>query len=140
MRFARRMFVAAAEQLVDGTPVVRVMGEVDLATVPALEEALLGAERQPHGRVIIDLAGCTFLDSTGLTALIGIRERLERSNRRLALALCTTEVRRVLQVTGLDERFEIYPSLGAAWTATATAMPSEREPQTDLAATREHSG
>ena len=48
-RFAGRMFVAAAEQLVDGTPVVRVMGEVDLATVPALEEALLGVERQPHG-------------------------------------------------------------------------------------------
>ena len=82
--------------------------------------------------MIVDLAGCTFLDSTGLRALVGIRERLERSNRRLALVLCTPGALRILQVTGFDERFEIYPSLGAAWTAMATAMPSAREPKPTL--------
>jgi anti-sigma B factor antagonist len=140
-RFARRMFVAATEQLDNGTAVVRVSGEVDLATVPALEQALLGVERQPHGRVIVDLGCCTFLDSTGLRALVGIRERLERSNRRLALVLYTPGALRILQVTGLDERFEIYPSLGAASTAMATAMRAVgKGTQTDPAATREHSG
>ena len=116
-RFTSRMFVAATEQLDNGTPVVRVMGEVDLATVPALEEALLGVSDDRVGAVIVDLTGCTFLDSSGIRALIGTKERLERANRRLALALSTPVVLRVLQITGLDERFEIYPSVGAASTA-----------------------
>ena len=139
-RFAGRMFVAATEQHDDGAPVVRVMGEVDLATAPALEEALLVVERQAHGHVIVDLAGCTFLDSTGLRALVGSRERLERSNRRLALVLCTPGVLRVLQVTGLFERFEIYPSLGAASMANGNCNAVGKGTQTDLAATRERSG
>ena len=126
-RFARRgmgeagrMFAVATDQQDNGTPVISVMGEVDLATVPALEEALLGMERRPDRRVIVDLTGCTFLDSTGLRALVGTRERLERTNRRLALVLCTPGVLRVLQITGLDEVFEIYPSLGAAVDGTGS--------------------
>ena len=116
-RFAGRMFVAATEQLDNGTPVVRVMGEVDLATAPALEEALLGVCDDRMGAVIVDLTGCTFLDSSGIRALLGTRDRLERSNRRLALALSTPAVLRVLQITGLDELFEIYHSVGDASTA-----------------------
>jgi anti-sigma B factor antagonist len=126
-RFAGRMFVAATEQLDNGTPVVRVMGEVDLATAPALEEALLGVGDDRVGAVIVDLTGCTFLDSSGIRALLGARERLERSNRRLALALSTQAVLRVFQITRLDELFEIYPSVGDASTATATTMASGAE-------------
>ena len=133
------MFAVATDQQDNGTPVISVMGEVDLATVPALEEALLGMERRPDRRVIVDLTGCTFLDSSGLRALVGTRERLERTNRRLALVLCTPGVLRVLQVTGLDERFEIYPSLGAASTANGNSNGNSnavgKGTQTDLAAT-----
>ena len=119
-RFARQRFVAATEQLENGTPVVRVVGEVDLATVSALEAALLDVSDDRTDAVIVDLTGCTFLDSRGLRTLVVTRERLERSNRRLGLALSTPGVLRVLQITGLDERFEIYPSLGAASTAMAS--------------------
>lgn len=123
-RFARQGFVAATEQLENGTPVVRVMGEVDLATAPALEAALLGVRDDRTDAVIVDLTGCTFLDSTGLRTLVATRERFERSNRRLGLALSTPGVLRVLQITGLDKRFEIYPSPAAA----STAMASGGEP------------
>jgi anti-sigma B factor antagonist len=119
--FADRMFVAATERLDNGTPVVRVMGEVDLATVPALEKALLGVGDRT-GAVIVDLTGCTFLESSGLRALVATRGRLQRSNRRMALVLSTPTVLRVFEITGLDELFEIYPSLGAASTAMATAI------------------
>jgi anti-sigma B factor antagonist len=126
-RFAGRMFVAATGQLDNGTPVVRVIGELDLATVPALEQAFLGVGDDPAAEVIVDLTGCTFLDSCGLRALLAARERLERSNRRLALALCAPAVARVFQITGLGELFEIYPSVGAASTAMATTMASRAE-------------
>ena len=111
---ASRRFVAATEQLDDGTPVVSVMGEVDLATTRTLEQTLLGVTEDREGKVIVDLTGCSFLDSRGLGALVATRARLERSNRRLALVLSHPSVLRIFEITGFDELFEIHPSLDAA--------------------------
>jgi anti-anti-sigma factor len=91
-------FVAASAQLDDGTPVVSAMGEIDLATVPVLERALLDVTEAGTEDVIVDLTGCRFLDSRGLRTLIATKERLERSDRSLALMLS----------------IDIHPSLDAA--------------------------
>ena len=113
---ASQRFVAAVDQLDSGAPVVSVMGEVDMATAPALEQALLDAaeDRTGTGEVIVDLTGCSFLDSRGLTTLIEARERLERSNRPLAVVLSNPNVLMIFKITGFDGVFEIYPSLAAA--------------------------
>ena len=107
-------FVAATEQLEDGTPVVSVMGDVDLATAPTLEQTLLGVTDDRPDAVIVDLTACSFLDSKGLGALIATKERLASSDRRLALVLSNPSVLRIFQITRFDKQFEIYPSLGAA--------------------------
>ena len=104
----------ATEQLDTGAPVVSVQGEVDLATVLALEQTLLGVTEDRTGDVIVDLTGCSFLDSRGLGALNAARARLERSERRLALVLANQSVLRIFQITQFDQLFEIYPSLRAA--------------------------
>ena len=111
---ASQRFVAATKQLASGTPVVTVMGEVDLATAPALERTLRGVAEGRTGELIVDLSGCRCLDSSGLRALIATRARLEHSNQPLALVLSNASVLRIFQITGFDELFEIYPSLGAA--------------------------
>jgi anti-sigma B factor antagonist len=111
---ASQRFVAATEQLENGAPVISVLGEVDLATVPAFKQTLLCAAEDGTGEVIVDLTGCSFLDSRGLGALLATRGRLERSNRRLALVLSHPSVIRIFQITQFDELFEIYPTLGAA--------------------------
>jgi anti-anti-sigma factor len=111
---ASHRFVAATEQLENGAPVVSVMGEVDLATAPALEQTLLRVAEDGRGPVIVDLRACSFLDSRGLGALIATRGRLEHSNRRLALVVSNRNVMRVFQITEFDELFEIYPTLAAA--------------------------
>lgn len=120
-RFARRVmpgatqrFVAFTEQLDSGAPVVSVMGEVDRATAPALEQTLLGVADDGAGETIVDLTRCSFLDSRGLGVLVATRGRLARSNRRLALVLPRPSVLRIFQITQFDELFEIYPSLRAA--------------------------
>jgi anti-sigma B factor antagonist len=123
MAGAGRRFVAATEQLDDGTPVVCVLGEVDLATAPELEQALVGVGDDRTGAVIVDLTGCTFLDCSGLRALVATRGRLERSNRRLGLVLPKPGMLRIFQITGLDELFEIYPSLGAAVSGNRAQVP-----------------
>jgi anti-sigma B factor antagonist len=102
------------EPLDSGAHVVSVMGEVDLATAPALEQTLLGVAEDRADEVIVDLTGCSFLDSNGLKALLATRARLERSNRRLALVLSNPNVLRIFQITQSDELFEFYPSLVAA--------------------------
>jgi anti-sigma B factor antagonist len=107
---------AAIEQLESATAVVSVMGEVDLATAPALEQTLRGVAGDRTHEVIVDLAGCTFLDSQGLGALIATRRRLERSNRRLALVVSNPGALQIFQITRFDQPFEIHPSLGAAGT------------------------
>jgi anti-anti-sigma factor len=110
----RQRFVAATEQLDNGTPVVSVMGEVDLATAPALEQTLRGVADDRTGAVIVDLTGCSFLDSRGLGALVATKARLERANGRLALVLSNRSELRIFQITPFDEMFEFCPSLGAA--------------------------
>jgi anti-sigma B factor antagonist len=108
---ARQRFVAAPAQLDNGTPVLSVMGDVDLATAPALEEMLFDLAETAEGDVIVDLGGCSFLDSAGLRALIAASSRLEQSDRSLALVLSNPSVMRIFQITQYDRWFEIYPSL-----------------------------
>ena len=110
----RQRFVAAVAQLANGTPVVSVMGDVDLATAPALELRLLDVTEAGTGEVIVDLTGCSFLDRRGLSALIATKWRLKRSDRSIALVLSNPSVLRIFQITHSDEQFAIYPSLRAA--------------------------
>ena len=110
----RRLFGTTTQQLDNGTPVVSVIGDVDLATVPKLEQELLDATEDGKCGVIVDLTGCSFLDSRGLGALLATRGRLEDSNRSLALVLSNPSVMRIFEITEYDELFEIYPSLRVA--------------------------
>ncbi len=110
-------FVSSTEQLGGGTPVVSVTGEVDLATVGGLERTLERAAEDRTGEVIVDLTRCSFFDAGGLRALVDTRARLARSNRALALVLSTPAVLQIFELTGLDKRFAIYPSLDAAMDA-----------------------
>lgn len=107
-------FVVATEQLDSGTPVLSVTGDVDVATAPALERTLLEAAEIQSGEVIVDLTACSFLDSRGLAALLAARARLARSNRALALILSNPGVVKIFEITGFDQIFAIYPSVGMA--------------------------
>ena len=107
-------FVAATEWLENGVPVVSVTGDLDLATGSVLEEALLGLAEGAEGAVIVDLTSCDFIDLRGLRVLLAARERLERSNRPLALVVGKPSLLRVFKITRVDDLFEIHPSRAAA--------------------------
>ena len=111
---AETAFAATTDWLESGVPVVSVTGEIDLATAPVLEEALLGPAAGAAGAVIVDLARCDFIDLRGLHVLLAARERLERSCRPLALVVGKPSLLRVFKITRVDDLFEIYPSLAAA--------------------------
>jgi anti-anti-sigma factor len=92
--------------------VVRITGELDLATSPRLEEAL--AARAPGARLVIDLSGCTFLDSSGVRVLVTTATARAEEGDRLELVVVDPAIARVLAITGVDTVVDIHPSLETA--------------------------
>ncbi|HUG65068.1 MAG TPA: STAS domain-containing protein [Gaiellaceae bacterium] len=101
-----------AETTPAGVVVVHVSGDLDLATAPRLEEAFAG---RPQGsRVVIDLAECTFLDSSGVRVLASAAGAVAESGGRLDLVVTDPGLIRVLAITSMDTLIDIHPSLEAA--------------------------
>ena len=102
---------------VDDCAVLRVTGEVDLYTAPALRERIRELAARGTVHLIADLTQVDFLDSTGLGALVGGLKRLREDGGSLALVITTPRVLRVFQVTGLTKAFSTWPSVTDAVTA-----------------------
>jgi anti-sigma B factor antagonist len=81
----------------EGATVVAVTGEVDLASSPDLAAYLTEVD----GVVVIDLAAVTFLDSSGMGALVSARKRLQGRGGDLSLRAPRDNVRAALEATGL---------------------------------------
>lgn len=79
-------------------------GELDVATAPKLEEAIIGAVRMGKG-VSLDLSGIDFLDSTGLRAVLGGLRRARAAEVHFSLDQTSPAVDRLLRVTGLVGEF-----------------------------------
>ena len=79
-------------------------GELDPATAPDLEAAIARCAADGDvATVTLDLAGVTFLDSSGLRVLVAARESLRAAGTELALRGPNANIRRVLEITGLGE-------------------------------------
>jgi len=89
--------------------VIAARGEIDLATVRALRDALDGVEEDVPV-VIVDLSEVTFLDSSGLRVLAQSQRRLTGAHGppRLRLVVAGAAVDRVFDVTGLRSFFDVY--------------------------------
>jgi anti-anti-sigma factor len=97
-------FKCAITAFVDGH-LVTVSGEIDLATAPQVAEALAQAA---NGTVRVDISAVTFLDSSGLQALVAGHRYITRTGGRLILCgPLDPIVHRTLELTGLDGVFEI---------------------------------
>jgi anti-anti-sigma factor len=70
------LFGVEAQRRDDGVGVVRLSGEVDMYTAPQLKQSMLGLIDEGAAKVVIDLSGVTFIDSTALGVLIGGVRRL----------------------------------------------------------------
>jgi len=92
----------------DGATVIHVSGEVDLATHAALEEAIVRVVRSGRNRVVVDLAGVPFLDSSGIRALLKGREEAVAHGAVVSVRNPQRVVDKVLRIT------QVAPLLGMA--------------------------
>ena len=90
---------------------IAIRGELDLSTAPDLEGPLNAAVNGQGGSVLIDLGECEFIDSTGIALIVRGWQKLEgNGSGRLAICAPNEQVRRVFDVSGLDQSIPVHPS------------------------------
>lgn len=116
----------------DGRAVVRVCGEVDLATAPqlkrALDQALAVSRRDARGHpVVVEVSGVTFLDACGLGVLAGAAMRARRRGSALILRDASRRIMQVLEITRLVPVFGLERSDHRRATVTLPPRPLHLE-------------
>jgi anti-sigma B factor antagonist len=101
----------------DGLVRLALHGELDLSTVGKVEEELRKAESAKPDTVLLDMSKLTFLDSTGLRAVVTADERLREQGGRLVILRGPESVHRVFTITRLEERLEIVDDASEASSA-----------------------
>ncbi|MBN2624341.1 MAG: STAS domain-containing protein [Acidimicrobiales bacterium] len=97
-----------------GWTVVSLYGELDVATSPELRELLVRLVGDGAERLVLDLEGVDFLDSTGLGTIISVLKRVRTHGGDLRLVSTQPRITRLFEITGLDKAIPLLPSLDAA--------------------------
>jgi anti-anti-sigma factor len=100
------------EALPDGPVVVRVEGELDMATSGDFEEAV--AEHESGERLVIDLTECTFLDSSAVRVLVETARTIEQSGGKVSLVARDPGLLRVLEIAAVDTMLAVHDTLDEA--------------------------
>ena len=95
-----------------GVSVVRIRGELDQATSPALEDALVQAP--PGDVVVLDLTDCSFIDSSAIRVVLTGARQVESGGGAMSLVVPAAGVLRALEIANVGERVPIHPSVDAA--------------------------
>jgi anti-anti-sigma factor len=95
-------------QTLGGCLIVRLVGELDVATAPVIREHLLGQLALGQTRIVIDMGRVPFVDSTGLSAMIVAQHEATARGGGVRLACAHRSVLRVFQITRLDRLFALY--------------------------------
>jgi anti-sigma B factor antagonist len=83
-------------------PIVGVVGDLDLASAPALRKTLTDLFAESPATVVVDLGAITFIDSTGLAVLVGAARRAQTMGSRIVFRNPRASIRKVIELTGAD--------------------------------------
>lgn len=99
----------------DGIRVLTLAGEIDHHTGDALRQAL-DASDTPRPRIVVDLRGVSFMDSSGINILIAAHRALSEAGGWLRLAAPTGAVLRTIRIVGIDAVIDCRETLRQALT------------------------
>jgi anti-sigma B factor antagonist len=102
-----------------GRTVIAVSGEIDVYTAPRLRETLVSLVDAGNYRLIVDMEGVEFLDSTGLGVLVGGLKRVRAFDGGIDLVCTQGRILRIFRITGLSKVFNIYDSVEDALASDA---------------------
>ena len=98
----------------NGVTVVAPTGRLDVAGAPALKDAIGEVAKDGPARIVIDMEGVSFVDSTGLGSVISALKQVRSREGELRLAAPNQQVRVVLELTTLDRVFPYYATVEEA--------------------------
>ena len=105
-----------SRQTTTGVTVLAPSGRLDVAGAPALKEAVSEAITSGQPRLIIDMEGVSFVDSSGLGSVVAALKQARSAKGDLRLAAPNQQVRVVLELTTLDRVFPYYATVEEALT------------------------
>src|SRR3954466_12985011 len=105
--------IATALAYQNGIAVLKVDGDIDLATVPTLEAAIDEALIPKPTGLVIDLSEVGFLASAGLQTRAAPHHNVSQT-AQFAVVANSAATSRPIQLTGLDRIFQLYPTLDDA--------------------------
>ncbi|QQQ78602.1 STAS domain-containing protein [Saccharothrix sp. 6-C] len=103
-----------AREVSTGVVVVAVAGELDMATVPEVEQYVRDRLGDASRVLVLDLSGVTFLGSTGINLLIALRAACDEAGVALRLVATTKAVLHPLELTDLTDHFTIVTAVSEA--------------------------
>jgi anti-anti-sigma factor len=108
-------FEVETQEIEGGVTVMTIRGELDMNTAPDLERSLDAASAQESPAILIDLSECEFIDSTGVALIIRAWQKVDRDggdgNGRLVLCCPNSQVRRLLDITGVESSISMHDSV-----------------------------
>lgn len=93
---------------------VRVSGEVDMSSSPKVRETLIGLTKQEIPAIIVDLAGVSYMDSSGIATLVEGLQKTMSYGGKFRLAGLMPRVRQVFELARLRDVFEIFHDVASA--------------------------
>ncbi|SDS80191.1 STAS domain-containing protein [Actinopolymorpha singaporensis] len=104
-----------------GALVASVTGDLDQATSQQLSQQLNHLLDERPAMVVLSLEDVPFLDSGGLDVLVNVQRRAHAEQVPVRICAPRRGPTKILQLTGLDVAFDIYPTVGDALAGTANA-------------------
>ena len=95
-------------------------GDIDLHVSPVVTESLNAMIQKKPERIVIDLSRATYIDSSGLAALILAMQEVEAYGGKFFLSGLQETLRSIFETSRLDRIFRIFPDVDAALAATGT--------------------
>lgn len=91
----------------DSETLLKVTGEINMSSSPELRRALLGVLGEQPRRLLVDLAGVSYIDSSGMATLVEALQHTRRAGGEMLLRGLREQIRAVFRLARLDEVFTI---------------------------------
>lgn len=98
-----------------GVYVITVEGDVDMSTSPELRDVLVPIFKKNPSRIVVDLSGVPYMDSSGIATLVEGLKLARKGDVRFTLAGITRPVEAVFELAYLKEIFEMAASVEELW-------------------------
>ncbi|MEN0019775.1 MAG: STAS domain-containing protein [Planctomycetota bacterium] len=106
--------LSVTSELREGCSILKLAGDIDMSRSPVLREAIRNALESRPNRLVIDLEGVDYMDSSGLATLVEAMKVTKKQKTTLVLCAMSDKVRAIFEIARLDSYFNIVASVDDA--------------------------